>query len=36
MKVRVLVEYLQPLVHGMHYESHVPWDWSAKWVVSFI
>jgi len=28
--------HLQTSVHGMLSKSHVPRDWSAKWVVSFI
>jgi hypothetical protein len=30
------VWHLQPPVYGVRSESHVPRDWSAKWVVNFI
>ena len=28
--------HLQPPMHGVRSKSHVPRDWSAKWVVNFI
>ncbi len=30
------VVHLQPSVHGLHSQSHVPRDWSANRVVNFI
>jgi hypothetical protein len=30
------VIHLQPPMHGIRLESHVPRDWSAKWVVNSI
>ena len=31
-----LVCHLQSRGDGMHTQSHVPWEWSAKLVVNFI
>jgi hypothetical protein len=28
--------HLQSPVYGVLSKSHVPWDWSANWVVNFI
>ena len=30
------VRLLQTSVYGVLSKSHVPWDWSANWVVNFI